>query len=338
MATYNGAKYIREQLDSLAKQTFIPCELVICDDGSTDDTLSIVHEFAKLAPFQVVIYQNDTNLGYGENFLHTASCCTGDWVAFCDQDDVWLPDKLETCRRYMINGVTMIYHSADVVDENLKPLTGYQFQAEKSKTIPCNTFLPWKSITGFTILFDAKLPFYKEYKNRPHDPHRISMQIAHDQWVPFLATIFGKIVFISRRLALYRQHGSNVMGALPLQAEISGKRIISRGGFSPEIYLELSKLASERSSFLSCLINQSDIKQANALKFACRRYTRQSQFLGRRYILYTDITSAHRAWLLAALLLRSGYGSSQSGGLGFRAFVKDGLNLIYKFCGRYSKI
>ena len=97
MATYNGSKYLREQLDSLAAQTLPPCELVVTDDGSTDDTLGILDRFRRRAPFPVHLHRNEQRLGYRDNFLKAAQLCSGELIAFCDQDDVWMPDKLLSC-------------------------------------------------------------------------------------------------------------------------------------------------------------------------------------------------------------------------------------------------
>ena len=91
MATYNGAAFIDEQLRSLAAQTVLPSELVVSDDGSTDGTLVHVERFAEVAPFPVLVLRNTEPLGYGENFLRAARLATGDCIALCDQDDVWLP-------------------------------------------------------------------------------------------------------------------------------------------------------------------------------------------------------------------------------------------------------
>src|SRR5688572_16778447 len=94
MATYNGATFLRQQLDSIAAQTVPPIEIHIGDDGSTDNTESIVAAFATRAPFPVRFFRNDNRLGYGANFIRTAQRCAGEWIAFCDQDDVWSPGKL----------------------------------------------------------------------------------------------------------------------------------------------------------------------------------------------------------------------------------------------------
>src|SRR5690348_14254665 len=96
MATYNGARFVTEQLDSIAGQTQLPVEVVICDDRSTDETVSILESFAAKAPFRVTLHRNDEQLGYRLNFKKAVSFCTGDLIAFCDQDDVWHPDKLKT--------------------------------------------------------------------------------------------------------------------------------------------------------------------------------------------------------------------------------------------------
>ena len=95
----NGRKHIRRQLDSLAAQTLIPAELVVTDDGSDDDTISVVDAFAKNAPFAVKVFRNEVRLGYRKNFMRAASLCQSELIAFCDQDDYWYPNKIEVSVR-----------------------------------------------------------------------------------------------------------------------------------------------------------------------------------------------------------------------------------------------
>src|SRR3954454_9678676 len=92
LASYNGARFIDEQLASLAAQTRPPDELVVCDDGSTDDTLDHVERFAATAPFEVRIVRNAENLGFSGNFQRVLALVRGDIVFICDQDDIWYPD------------------------------------------------------------------------------------------------------------------------------------------------------------------------------------------------------------------------------------------------------
>src|SRR4051812_17314881 len=97
LATYNGARYLHAQLDSLLAQTLKPEELVVGDDGSNDETLTILKDFALTAPFPTRIQVNAARLGYADNFLATAARCSSPLIAFCDQDDVWMPTKLQRC-------------------------------------------------------------------------------------------------------------------------------------------------------------------------------------------------------------------------------------------------
>src|SRR5436309_55568 len=94
LCTYNGGTHLAEQLLSIAKQTRQPDELVVFDDASTDSTPTILQSFAASSRFPVSISINPQQLGVSQNFGHAISACTGDVVAFCDQDDVWLPEKL----------------------------------------------------------------------------------------------------------------------------------------------------------------------------------------------------------------------------------------------------
>lgn len=95
MATYNGGTHLSEQLQSFLDQTVLPDELVVTDDGSTDDTLEILKTFSETAPFEVKVFQNEQNLGYAHNFAKAMQLCSQELVFLCDQDDVWFPEKVE---------------------------------------------------------------------------------------------------------------------------------------------------------------------------------------------------------------------------------------------------
>ena len=115
LATYNGEPFLMEQLESLAQQTLLPAELVVSDDGSTDKTIEIVREFAAHAPFDVVVLEHGARLNYRLNFRRAAKHCSGDLIAFCDQDDVWVPNKLERMVRVFSDSkVQLAYHNAVV--------------------------------------------------------------------------------------------------------------------------------------------------------------------------------------------------------------------------------
>jgi len=103
----------------------LPSELVIQDDGSSDDTLAIIHQFAITAPFPVLIYQNEERLGFAETFLSAARKASCEIVAFCDQNDISLPRKLEVClEQFSKLGVQAVIHSARLIDSDGKDLGG----------------------------------------------------------------------------------------------------------------------------------------------------------------------------------------------------------------------
>jgi glycosyltransferase involved in cell wall biosynthesis len=124
MATYNGERHLHAQLESLAAQTLRPLELVVTDDGSTDGTMAIVEKFRRTAPFPVRVFSNKQRLNYTKNFLRAASLCQGDWIAFCDQDDVWLEHKLATVATRIAKhpDAILIKHSGIMTDEELRPV------------------------------------------------------------------------------------------------------------------------------------------------------------------------------------------------------------------------
>src|ERR1700754_999065 len=117
MATFNGERFLRRQLTSLTEQTLKPSELIVTDDGSRDETLTILLRFAKIAPFPVRIVQNEARLGYRANFMKAAALCSSDLIAFCDQDDVWEPKKLQIMQRPFDDpDVLLAFHSATLIN------------------------------------------------------------------------------------------------------------------------------------------------------------------------------------------------------------------------------
>src|SRR5690349_6024675 len=118
LASYNGGRYIREQLDSIARQTRLPDELVISDDASTDSTPEIIEEFARSAPFPVHFLKNSERLGAIGNFEAAIRACKGTIIFLCDQDDVWYPEKVALMEECFIDHpeAGAVFSDGDVVD------------------------------------------------------------------------------------------------------------------------------------------------------------------------------------------------------------------------------
>lgn len=198
MATYNGGKYLHEQLDSFCMQTRLPDELVITDDCSTDDTLAIVQSFAASAPFEVRWARNEMNLGYSGNFNKALMETTGDLVFLSDQDDVWFPEKLERMERYALEdrGALVLMNDAALTDAALND-TGLT----KRGQITCAGMTDSSFVMGCCAavrreLLDVCLPIPEGYK-------------GHDNWIVNMAEGLGRKRVFGDVLQWYRRHGGN---------------------------------------------------------------------------------------------------------------------------------
>ena len=217
MCTYNGARFLSEQLESIANQTVPVDELVVCDDGSTDDTIQFLKTFSKKLPFPVFIHQNETNLGSTKNFERCLSLCKGDIIFFSDQDDAWQPDKVKKQMAYFKNHPEMdaVFSDAMMMDDDSKP-TGRTIWEE----IEFNTALQNKWIAGqaHEILFKgfvvtgATLAIRKSALPRlmPFPTH--VPDLIHDAYIAMILSLEEKIGFINESLVHYRIHSSQQVG------------------------------------------------------------------------------------------------------------------------------
>jgi glycosyltransferase involved in cell wall biosynthesis len=213
MATANGEKFLAPQLDSLARQSSPPCELVVTDDGSVDGTRDIIREFAKSAPFPVRLYENDGRIGYRANFMQAVGLCEGDLVAYCDQDDIWEPEKLTIMGAVFDDpDVLLAYHNATIVSENGEPI-GHLYKGRSGiRRLAPLCADPWSLVAGFTQVFRRSLSKFSALHAGSIDPYWPAERLAHDQWQFFLACALGSVIRIAQPLARYRQHNANIFG------------------------------------------------------------------------------------------------------------------------------
>jgi glycosyltransferase involved in cell wall biosynthesis len=214
LATYNGEKYLPELLASLEAQTYPPIELVCCDDVSTDGTLGILEEFATRSKIQVKIFQNKKNKGYVKNFLEGFSLCSGDYVALCDQDDVWKPEKLEAMAARINPDLTpsMVFSDCELVNSNLNALnkTAFDFSGithtEREKILKGNLIeilINHPLVPGMCMLVNRKCTLLNLPKN---------YTLMHDHALSLGFSIGGDYSFVETPLVLYRQHSKNAIG------------------------------------------------------------------------------------------------------------------------------
>jgi glycosyltransferase involved in cell wall biosynthesis len=197
LATYNGEKYITEQLNSILPQLTEGDEIVISDDGSTDKTLEIIAGFCSA---RINVYSNPKK-GVISNFENAISHATGDVIFLCDQDDVWCPDKIAVCLSYFSSpDVKLVVSDAYITDSALNIIDDSFYKLMNSgggfaKNFIKNTFL------------GCCMAFRNELKNiiLPF-PEKIPM---HDSWIGLLTQLNGKTLFIPEKLVYYRRHDQN---------------------------------------------------------------------------------------------------------------------------------
>ena len=212
LASYNGERYIGEQLDSIARQTRLPDELIVSDDASSDSTPALVRDFAQRAPFPVRFLQHE-RLGSTRNFELAITACKGDIIFLCDQDDVWYPDKIKVIEAAFINRpeAGAVFTDADVVDEDLRPLGSrlwkfFRFKSREQARLTAGdalgVLLRHPVATGATMAFRSS---FRDFL-LPIPP------TWHDAWIALLIGAASHLVALPTPLIAYRQHRDNQVG------------------------------------------------------------------------------------------------------------------------------
>jgi len=223
MCTYNGARFLGPQLDSLVSQARQPDEVVICDDQSEDETAEFVRSWARQTPFPVNFRVNDRRLGVVGNFNKAISLCSGDLIALADQDDVWLSYKLSDTERAFEDQpkLGLWFSDGRLVDEEQQPLPITLWQAfrldkhwQEHVTGPLRLarLLRRSVVTGATMTFAAR------YKPLVLPAPEDCPGYIHDRWIATLIAAVAPSACSPRPSILYRQHSGQVRGA----AEIRG--------------------------------------------------------------------------------------------------------------------
>ena len=213
MCTYNGSRYLGEQLQSIAAQEHLPGEMLVCDDGSADGTVRLLMEFASQAPFPVHVDVNQERLGPAKNFEKAIALCQGDIIVFSDQDDIWKSYKLkrlgDTFQNhpdavYAFSDAEMIREGAGALGDTLWQAVGLREKLERfSGAGQLEILLRRNYITGATLAFRAS------FRNVVLP---IPSSWMHDYWIVLLGSTFSSGVPVPEPLLTYRRHASQVCG------------------------------------------------------------------------------------------------------------------------------
>ena len=201
LCTYNGERFLREQLNSILEQTYQDFEIIIVDDGSTDSTINIINEYVNKYE-NIYLHQNKINLGFIKNFEKAISLCQGNFICLADQDDIWLDKKLELFLLEIQNNI-LIYSDAILIDEFGNKTN--EMLISPNKLVSGNNnkaFLLDNCISGNTMMFKKEL-----VKHLLPIPKDISF---HDIWIAFVATTFGSITYTKDAMTLYRRYAEQI--------------------------------------------------------------------------------------------------------------------------------
>ena len=202
MTTYNGSKYIVEQLKSIESQTLIPDEVVIIDDCSKDSTVEVIKTYALTSSLNIIIHQNEINVGVIKNFEKALYLAKGDYIFLCDQDDIWLPKKVKLMVGKLKENNTLCISWYELIDQDSKRINKVvKINVDNLsiiKTIVKNSYI------GCSIAFHRRL--------LPHAlplPKNIPM---HDSWLGVMASYYYNVAVVEEVTLLYRRHDNNVTG------------------------------------------------------------------------------------------------------------------------------
>lgn len=329
MATYNGAKYLQEQLESLGAQTLVPHELVVCDDGSSDKTLDIIQGFAATVPFPVRIYENETNLGFADNFFKAARLCEGDWVAFCDQDDVWLSNKLLDCASEIKRrpDIVMVLQNAELCADDLTR-RGKVFPDRLKVGVYGPTcqygfwvwlgFLQTVSSSAFNnINADCRPPNYSG---------SFPVQ-SHDQWTCMIANAVGGISVVKKPAALYRRHENALTG--PYDDQRFAERIHQAEIIGASHYRFLSEVASSSAEYMrsaSQRVSSSNWQSLLSSNADC--FSQLSAIQARRADLYEHEGVVGRLLAYGGIWFKGGYVGPRFTRMGILSALKDAARVL----------
>lgn len=264
LATYNGETYLRQQLDSLLNQTHKELFILISDDLSSDRTPGIIKEYEKRYPNQIKSLKNIKASGSPQNnFFRLLSSADDDYIMLCDQDDIWLPHKVEVTLKEMKqmelkwgNDLPLLVHGdLSVTDEEgaIRQNSMARFQNIAVHDNRFTHYLVENNITGNTVMINRSFLSFLTYI-----PKQCMM---HDWWLGLLASCFGKISYIDQPLLLYRQHGSNQVGSRGQM-----EQYVSRLTQKERVKEEYRKMFLQARAFLKQYGQEMDSEKREALE------------------------------------------------------------------------
>lgn len=214
MCVYNGARFLREQLESIAAQSVPPVQMVVLDDGSTDGSWELLQAWAATAPFEVEVRRNAEKLGVVRNFERAATLLDTSIVFLADQDDLWYPDKVSTFLDAFSHdpSLSLLHSDADLVDGEGRPLNRRLFDAllvTPQERAMVAAGLAWRVYAKRNLVTGAAAAFRRDLLDTAVP---FSLRWVHDEWLAFVAALAGRVTMLDTPTMAYRLHGGNTVG------------------------------------------------------------------------------------------------------------------------------
>lgn len=248
LSTYNGAQYLKEQLNSIENQTYADWVLYIRDDGSSDGTQQIINQYCQAdARIRFINQENQVNVGVKDSFWQLLQNSEADVYLFCDQDDFWKPNKVELSVQKLTSfdfkTPALVFTNLTVTDENLNVVLDQQLPPDIMKVLSFDRMITDNRVTGCTIGINQAL------KKIAFDTDTTKI-VMHDWWLALLAKCFGNIEYISEPTILYRQHGTNQVGTNQ-SLTVRLKKSFNLEQLYQQFRLSIEQLEYLKSSFLA---------------------------------------------------------------------------------------
>jgi glycosyltransferase involved in cell wall biosynthesis len=337
MATYNGARFIRQQLDSFSRQTLLPSELVVCDDGSDDSTLSILSDFSRSAQFPVVVVKNPERLGHTANFLKAARMCRGDLIAFSDQDDEWLPQKLSRMLQASDDSDALVFgHATEWVDEDGHS-TGVVYPPSRPhiKDQRADDFVGHATVFRKTLLHMTSRSLSPDYYKSVAG----EIEFGHDNLILEVANALGKVHFVPDVLMRWRVYPKPERGWKyllpdpPRPGTSFGEWL-----FPPDIaikYEQARLIYRAHSALLSCIVSDLKSSGVDTVK-ACKQLmkvanldSQRADVMDLRARFYRSQSRKERLSLMIEGVVLGQYRGRRKGGIRIHNALRDIIAWLY---------
>lgn len=292
LCTYNGSKYLIEQLESLKNQTVKADEIIVCDDGSTDNTKEILNKYKDI--LNIKLFINNSSLGVTKNFEKAVSLCNGDIIFLCDQDDIWGKNKIEKMSSVFVNEtVGLVLCNGILIDEKNKQIKNYTlwncFGINKinKENFDFEILINKLIFTGIAMAFRANLRKYIL---------PISKNAFHDEWIGFISSYKSKVCFLEEELVRYRIHKNQKVGIIYIKSLYEKYKFVKKYKIADiekesakvnDFIEKIQQLDAEK-NFINKLKNKQKLFRYRATKSKFRLFILLWQLIIGKYHLYTN--------------------------------------------------